>query len=162
MVFSHLSGNTMPLQINSGLAAVARFCEARMPGEVLPQRREFDGWNWYNDLSVEVKMEVSINGGIQNGWFTRENPTKMHDWGVPLCLETFIYLYEIYSLKTKKIAPIQICVLVCKPVSGVAVELTFVLGPCSCSTLNGGWSIPCTVVPPKQLNCFSNSDSYGL
>ena len=32
-------------------------------------------------------------GVPQNGWFIRENPIKIYDLGVPLFLETPIYIY---------------------------------------------------------------------
>ena len=37
-------------------------------------------------------MGVSINGDPQNGWFKREHPIKMDDFGVPLFRETTICL----------------------------------------------------------------------
>ena len=40
--------------------------------------------NRYVTLHDITDMEVSTNGGVQNGWFTRENPTKIDDdWGYP-------------------------------------------------------------------------------
>ena len=41
----------------------------------------------------EVYMGVSILMGVpQNGWFIRENPTKMDDLGAPLFSETSMCL----------------------------------------------------------------------
>ena len=42
--------------------------------------------------SVWVFPEIGVP---QNGWFTMENPIKIHDLGVPLFLETPIYIYTI-------------------------------------------------------------------
>ena len=41
------------------------------------------------------EVEVSEAMGNPHGWFIRENPTKIDDFGVPLFLETTIYIYII-------------------------------------------------------------------
>ena len=54
-------------------------------------RNLLEGLFFPGKLPATWHMEVSINGGIQNGWFIRENPTKIDDLGVPLFQETPIW-----------------------------------------------------------------------
>ena len=66
----------------------SHLCQADRPapseaGEVTDAMAVLYSW-----LTQELKMEVFINGAIQNSWFIMENPIKTDDWGVPLFQET--------------------------------------------------------------------------
>ena len=78
---------------------------AFVPGNS-PRPRVNEVWaRGKNDRCVITRMHMCIYilwvfpkivGNPQNGRFKRDNPIKMDDLGVPLFLETPIYMYNMY------------------------------------------------------------------